>query len=322
MTKKRTSKQRMSKRRYLVIVGIVAAAVLLAILFNTMLANHRPAIISLGAGPNSVIPSGSCRIVCHATDPDGDDDELSYNWSASGGGITGEGATVNWTAPDSLGYYNVTVTVTDVRGGEDADQITITVSNPPTLTSLIADAAWATPSGSVQVTCVASDPDGDELSYEWSASGGSITGTGATVNWTAPEEHGIYHVTVVVTDGHGGSATKTLPISVATEQPPISEALLVTAEHCYLKEYSWGYKVGKGQKYDIECTASDTAEPVYDWSCDGGEISGEGSMITWTAPDTSVDVTATVIVSDIAGNMMTNSIILNVVACSHCTFGC
>lgn len=114
------------KKRYLLIVGIVAAAVLLSILFYTMLANHRPAITSLAAEPERVLPSGSCQIVCTASDRD--DDELSYGWSADRGGITGEGATVTWTAPNSEGSYNVTVTVTDGRGGEVMNQVTITVS--------------------------------------------------------------------------------------------------------------------------------------------------------------------------------------------------
>ena len=106
----------MNKKRYLVIVGIVVAAVALSILFYTMLANHRPVITSLEAEPERVLPRGSCQIVCNATDPDGD--ELIYGWSAGGGGITGEGATVTWTAPGSVGSYNVTVIVIDSRGGE------------------------------------------------------------------------------------------------------------------------------------------------------------------------------------------------------------
>jgi len=316
----------MNKKRYLVIVVIVAVAVLLSILFDTMLANHRPAITSLEA-PERVLPLGICQIACTASDRDGD--ELSYNWSASGGGINGEGATVNWTAPDSVGSHNVTVTVTDGRGGEVMKQVTITVraNRPPTITSLVADADWTLPSGSIQLTCTASDPDGDELSYEWSTTGGDISGTGAAVNWTAPQEVDIYDVTVVVTDGHGSSATDSLPhISVATGQPPIIEALLVTKDrygHCYLLSYSWGYKVGKGQKYDIECIVSDTSSEVsYNWSCDGGEISEDGSLITWTAPNTSGYVTITVIVSDVADNMSSKNISLNVVTCSSCTFGC
>ena len=115
----------MNKKRWLVIIIIVAAAVLLSILFDAMLANHRPAITSLEAEPERVIPSGSCQIACNASDADGD--ELSYNWSAGGGEINGEGATVTWTAPRSEGSYNVTVTVTDGRGGEVMDYVIIEV---------------------------------------------------------------------------------------------------------------------------------------------------------------------------------------------------
>jgi len=315
----------MNKKRLLVIIIIVVVAVLLAVLFDTMLANHRPAITSLEA-PERVFPSGICQIMCTASDHDGD--ELSYNWSASGGNISGIGASVNWTAPDSEGFYDVTVMVTDGRSAEVMKQVTIIVraNISPSIDNLVADAEWTTPSGSLQVVCNATDSDGDELSYEWSATGGDISGMGAVVNWTAPEEIGIYHVTVVVKDGHGSSDTRMLSTIVATGQPPVTEALLVTAEHCYLLTYSWGYKVGKGQKYDIECIVSDTSGEVsYNWSCDGGEISeiaDDGSMITWTAPTTSGYVTITVIVSDIAGNMSSKNISLQVVSCSPCTFGC
>jgi len=327
MSKKRLRKQKKQKStnrgRYLLIVGIVAAAVLLAILFHTMLGNEQPRIISLGARPEKVLPLESCEITCHAIDPD--EDELSYSWSASGGSISGTGMTVNWTAPDSGGFYKVTVTVTDPRGDEAMSQVTITVGAPPVITSLVAAADWITPSGSVQVTCNATDPDGDELTYEWTAIAGNISGTGAVVNWTAPQEAGIYDITVVVRDSHGDSVTDSLHISVATEQPPLIETLFITKDrygHCYLKKSGEKYLVGKEQKYDIECVVSDTSELVYEWSCDGGQISGEGPMITWTAPNSSVEVTVTVTVSDLAGNMVSKNIILSVVSCSACTFGC
>jgi len=312
----------MNKKRLLVIIVIVVVAVLLAILFDTMLANHRPAITILEA-PEKVLPLGSCQIVCTASDRDGD--ELSYNWSASGGNISGTGASVNWTAPDSEGFYDVTVWVTDGRGTEVMKQVTIVVraNQQPTITSLVTNAEWTTPSGSLQVVCNATDSDGDELSYEWSTTGGDISGMGAVVNWTAPEEVGMYDVTVVVKDGHGSPDTDLLTISVATGQPPVIEALLVTAEHCYLKTNTSPYKVGKGQKYDIECIVSDTSSEVsYNWSCDGGELSGDDSLITWTAPNTSGYVTITVIVSDVADNMSSKNISLQVVSCSACTFGC
>ena len=318
----------MNKKRYLIIVVVVAVVVLLAILFDTILANHRPAIASLEA-PERVLPSGSCQIVCTASDRDGD--ELSYNWSASGGGIDGQGNTITWTAPNSAGSYDVTVTVTDGCGGEAMRQVTIIVraNMPPTITSLVADTGWTTPSDSLQVICNASDPDDDELHYEWTATGGDISGTGPQVTWTAPDEVGIYHITVSVNDDHGSSDTGMLSLSVATGQPPIIESLVITKErygHCYLKESGDEYLVGMEQKYDIECVVADTdTELFYEWSCDGGEIteiSEDGSMIAWTAPDAPGYVTVTVIVSDIADNMVSKNMILRVVTCSRCTFGC
>jgi hypothetical protein len=288
-----------------------------------MLANHRPAITSLEA-PEKVLPSGICQIVCTASDRDGDD--LSYNWSASGGNISGTGASINWTAPDSEGFYDVTVVVTDGRSTEVMKQITIIVraNEQPIITSLVADAEWTLLGGALQLMCTASDPDGDKLSYDWTATGGDISGMGAVVNWTAPEEIGVYHITVAVKDGHGSSATDSVSISVATEQPPIIEDLVITADHCYLKTNTSPYKVGKEQEYHIECVVTDTSiELSYEWSCEDGTISGEGSMITWTAPDEYLErTTVTVTVSNIAGNMANKNIVLNVVSCSKCTFGC
>jgi len=307
-------------KRWLVTIIIVVVAVIVAILFNTMLANHRPIIIGLEVHPEKVVPLGSCQVVCTASDAD--DDELSYNWSASGGEINEEGDTVTWTAPDSAGSYNITVKVTDSRGGEVMDYVVIEVSanKPPAIADLIADTDWTLPLGSLQVTCDAEDPDKDDLSYEWTTDGGSISGTGAVVNWTAPQEFGVYNITVAVSDGHGSSDTRTLFVNVALEQLSIIEDLVVTAEHCYLKPYSWGYKVGREKEYHIECILSDTSiEVSYQWSCEDGTISGEGSMITWTAPDEYVArTTITVVVSD----TVYESVVFEVVDCSSCTFRC
>jgi len=313
----------MNRRRLLTIIGIVALAVVLVVVFDMILANHRPVIAGLKA-LERVVPSGSCQIVCNASDRDGD--PLSYNWSASGGSISGTGAAVNWTAPDSAGSYNVTVTVTDNRGGQAVERVAMEVraNRAPTITDLAADADWTLPSGTLQMTCTASDPDGDSLSYEWTASAGDISGTGEAVNWTAPQEVGIYSVTVVVRDAHGSSTTRFISLSVVTGTPPTIEDMVITAkEPKYLKTSGYKYIVGRTKQYDIECIVSDTTGGVsYEWSCEHGEISGEGSMITWTAPDLSLaSTTVTVIVSDIAGNKVSRSMVFQVASCTSCTFG-
>ena len=313
-------------KRLLVTIVIVVAAVIIAILLDTMLGNHRPSINGLESDPGNVIPSGDCRIVCNATDAD--DDELSYNWLASGGEISGEGAAVTWTAPDSVGSYNVTVTVTDGHGGEVTDYVIIEVraNKPPIITSLVADVEWTLPLGHIQVACTASDPDEDVLSYEWAADGGDISGTGANVTWTAPQEVNTYNITVVVKDGYGGEETGKLPLSVNLGNPPAIEKLCITPEgHTYLR-YShtagYDYDVWKDRDYDIECVASGTGELVYEWSCDDGQIAGGGSMITWIAPDhTYAKTTVMVTVLDANENSINRSIILYVPSCTCGSWG-
>jgi hypothetical protein len=319
----------MNRKRYLIIVGIVLAAMLISILSYTMLTSHRLVITSLKAEPEVVPPWGSCQIVCNATAPQGD--VLSYNWSADGGIITREGATVTWTASSSAGSYNVTVTVSNGHGAEATKQITITVraNNPPTINSLVASANWITPSGSLQVTCNATDPDGDVLSYEWTADGGKISGAGASVHWTAPQAVGIYNITVVVNDGYGGEDMRMITLSVARGTPPTIEKLVVTPQdngNTYLRKSTAAgcdFDVWVNKEYDIECIASNTSDELsYEWSCTAGNISGESSTITWKAPsEKSVTVTVMVIVSDAEGNSIAKSIIFHVPSCTCGSWG-
>jgi hypothetical protein len=155
------------------------------------------------------------------------------------------------------------------------------------------------------------------------ATGGAIAGTGAVAVWIAPEEVGMYDITVVVDDGHDDSDPALLTLTASNGPPPVIEKLVVTAEEPkYLKTTSSGYKVGKTKEYHVECVASVTSgEPTYEWSSNGGEIVGSGSVINWTAPDTSNYFTVTAKVSDEVGNWVTRSVLFEVVDCSPCEFG-
>ena len=315
----------MNKRTLLIIVGVVAAVVVFVAVFDMILADHRPAIAGLQA-PEMVSPSGTCQIVCVASDRDGD--ILSYNWSAGGGSISGKGPAVNWTAPESPGSYNVTVSVTDGRGQEVTEQIAIEVraNSAPTISSLVVDPDWTIPSGTIQLACTALDSDGDELIYEWTATAGVISGTGTVVNWTAPQEVGVYNVTVVVRDSHDSEDAMLVPLSVNLGTPPAVEKLVVTPiDNIYLRDCTataCDFDVWKTREYYIECIAADTGEVFYDWSCTDGNIAGTGSNITWTAPNrqststVSVDATVTVIVSDGAGNTVIKDIVFHVPTCT------
>jgi hypothetical protein len=184
--------------------------------------NQPPTINSLTAEKEASTLSES-QIVCEANDTDGD--TLTYQWSADGGTIKGEGSSVAWVAPDTAGNYTVKVAVTDGKGGEATDSTTIVVidkpNQPPTITSLTIDGSppgeenrvrqWTTKT----IQCNAQDPDGDNLSYLWRATGGKITGEGNKVSWTSPGVNGNYTVTVVVTDDRGDKAEASIVFKVA-----------------------------------------------------------------------------------------------------------
>lgn len=84
----------------------------------------------------------------------------------------------------------------------------------PTIASVTVQPATCNPGAVVSVTVSANDPDGDALSYDYTATGGAISGTGATASWTTPLAAGSYSVTVKVSDGEGGSASASGAVSV------------------------------------------------------------------------------------------------------------
>ena len=89
-------------------------------------------------------------------------------------------------------------------------------NSPPTIASVTVSPNSVSPGGSCIITVLATDPDGDALTYTYGISGGTTTGAGASVTWTLPSTPGAYSVLVTVSDG---SLTASQQAGVTVTQP-------------------------------------------------------------------------------------------------------
>ncbi len=77
----------------------------------------------------------------------------------------------------------------------------------PSVASVTVTPNTVAANGVVAVSVVASDPDGDALTYSYTVTGGAVVPSGNTATWTAPSTPGAQSVTVTVSDGNGGTAS-------------------------------------------------------------------------------------------------------------------
>ncbi|MCL4557991.1 MAG: PQQ-binding-like beta-propeller repeat protein [Deltaproteobacteria bacterium] len=168
--------------------------------------NSAPVISSITASPNPTATNQTITAIVTASDPDGD--ALTYTWTVSSGwGITSSGPTA-WAFPPSIhnmsGY--ITVTVYDGQGGAAIGSVAIgtTPQWPPFITSISISPQPVILS--TLLSCNASDPDGDSLSYLWDI-GGLGVASGSSAIWSSPGIPGYYDVTVAVSDGYGAEVT-------------------------------------------------------------------------------------------------------------------
>ena len=93
-------------------------------------------------------------------------------------------------------------------------------NHPPTVQAIFADAPQVEVNRSLKLRAVAYDPDGDPLSYEWSAVVGAVSGAAMDAMYAAPGVPGVYPVSVTVTDGRGGRAERSLAVQVVAPGAP------------------------------------------------------------------------------------------------------
>jgi hypothetical protein len=84
----------------------------------------------------------------------------------------------------------------------------------PVISNVTANPAQIISGQSTTITAIANDPDDDPLTYSWSASDGTITGTGSEVTWAAPKNAGNFTIGLTVKDNRGSQATGSVTVTV------------------------------------------------------------------------------------------------------------
>jgi len=174
---------------------------------------------------------------------------------------------------------------------------------PPEISSLTAAQTQVHPSSIIEMRCTASDPNGDEITYTWSATGGDFSGAGPVLSWVAPEHLGSYDVTVTVRDDEGGVARKTITLDVVRNRDPEIFGLDAVPPEVEPEDESV-----------ITCSARDPDGDAlnYDWKASDGSITGVGDSVTWVAPDREGEFTIIVTVDDGKGGQNAADVLVTV----------
>jgi hypothetical protein len=193
-----------------------------------------PEITDMQVGPLPLLAGHPAMLSVVATDADSD--PLTYAWvtdctGSFANGTNGSSATPTFTlttVPDNhLCIFQVLVS--DGRGGQSVGQVSgqagaIVVDVAPVIDASSQGWTAVSPGDLVPLSVSASDPDGQPVSYTWSATEGTFSGlttasdtSSSSVFWTPPASMPSQpmHVMVVVSDPSGLQTSVTFDFTAA-----------------------------------------------------------------------------------------------------------
>lgn len=265
--------------------------------------NASPVITS--AATASVPENQTSAITVVATDADGD--TLTYSLSGtdapafaiSAAGVVTFVAAPDFEAPADSGadnVYNVTVGVADGNGGTASQNIAITVTDVrdtnanPVITS--GSAASVAENQTSAISVVATDADGDALTYSLSGTDAglfSVSATGVVTFNAAPDfetpadagANNVYNITVTVDDGNDGSASQNIAVTVTDVNDNNSNPVITSGATA---------SVAENQTSAISVVATDADGDVLTYSLSGIDaalfsVSATGVITFNAAPD-------------------------------------
>lgn len=189
--------------------------------------NSAPVIESVSVEPRTARPGETIRALVEASDPDGDDLELHYEWRLDG--RVDSQATERFHVTSAAKRSRIQVTVVASDGSEQSQPVTATarVGNlPPILQGVVIEPLGQVTAGrDVIASPRATDPDGDDVSfrYRWDVNGSTVDETGPVLSSSHYERGDSIRVIVTATDGQDDSdALRSDPIPVVNSPPKIT----------------------------------------------------------------------------------------------------
>jgi outer membrane protein OmpA-like peptidoglycan-associated protein len=192
-----------------------------------------PVTLSVSVNPATIYPGDPVTATAVAGNLDPKLNAI-YGWT--GAGVTGSGASATVaTATLAPGSYMVQAQVKEGKPGKEglkpwqsaeaSASFTVKAFEPPTI-SCSTNPGTINVGGTSTVTAGGVSPQNRPLTYSYSASSGSISGSGATAEFNAADAPaGTVQITCNVSDDKGQSATATTSVSIAAPPAPIIPAI-------------------------------------------------------------------------------------------------
>ncbi|NND31776.1 MAG: T9SS type A sorting domain-containing protein [Saprospiraceae bacterium] len=185
--------------------------------YQTQVPFDRPPRIQSLATEQSLVELGD-TINIYGKAIDQETKNLTYEFEVVEGHLLGDGPGRRWILPQTTGIYQVRLTVADAQGQVDSAilevEVVAEVNLPPQINDLVTTDLYTPPGNTINITCIATDPNGDSLSYLWEANDGEITNQGNLAAWTSPGNAGIADIKVIVSDVHGAFTERVISILV------------------------------------------------------------------------------------------------------------
>ena len=240
-----------------------------------------PVTLSVSVNPATIYPGDPVTATAVAGNLDPKLNAI-YGWTGSG--VTGSGASATVaTATLAPGSYTVQAEVKEGKPGKEglkpwqfasaSASFTVKAFEPPSI-SCSTSPGTINVGGTSTVTAGGVSPQNRPLTYGYSASSGTISGSGATAEFNAADAPaGTVQITCNVSDDKGQSATATTSVSIAAPPPPIPVIAAASPEMKRLEA-----------RLALHSVFFPTAQPRID-KPDGGLLPSQAGTLTTLATD-------------------------------------